>query len=36
MTRAEAESKLKELFRIDTFYEDQWSTISRILYYHKI
>jgi len=30
MTRVEAESKLKQLFRIDTFYEDQWSTISRI------
>ena len=30
MTRSEAESKLRSIFKIDTFYDDQWSTISKI------
>ena len=31
MTRTEAENKLKNLFKIDKFYNDQWATITRIL-----
>jgi len=30
MTRSEAENKLKNIFNIDTFYDDQWVTISRL------
>lgn len=30
MTRAEAERKLKNIFKFDTFYDDQWATISKI------
>jgi ATP-dependent DNA helicase RecQ len=30
MTRSEAESKLRSIFNIDTFYDDQWATISRL------
>lgn len=30
MTRLEAESKLRSIFNIDTFYDDQWATISRL------
>jgi len=30
MTRSEAEIKLKQIFNIETFYDDQWSTISRL------
>jgi len=31
MTRTEAESRLKNIFKYDKFYDDQWVTISRIL-----
>lgn len=31
MTRTEAESRLKNIFKLDKFYDDQWATISRIL-----
>lgn len=30
MTRTEAESKLKSIFKLDGFYDDQWATISKI------
>ena len=30
MTRIEAENKLKAIFKLDHFYDDQWATISRI------
>jgi ATP-dependent DNA helicase RecQ len=30
MTRSEAEIRLKNLFKITTFYDDQWATISRL------
>ncbi len=30
MTRAEAENRLKNLFKIPAFYDDQWATISRL------
>ncbi len=31
MNRSEAEQKLKKIFGFDNFYDDQWSTIERIL-----
>ena len=31
MTRIEAESRLKDIFKLDKFYDDQWATISKIL-----
>ncbi len=31
MTRTEAENRLKNIFKIDKFYDNQWATISRIL-----
>lgn len=31
MNRIEAEIKLKEIFKIDHFYDAQWSIIERIL-----
>jgi len=31
MTRTEAESRLKNIFKLDNFYDDQWATISRLL-----
>lgn len=31
MTRTEAESRLKNIFKFDKFYNDQWAAISRIL-----
>ena len=30
MNRSEAESKLKSIFKMNTFYDDQWATISRL------
>ncbi|MBN2089815.1 RecQ family ATP-dependent DNA helicase [candidate division KSB1 bacterium] len=30
MTRAEAENRLKNFFKIPAFYDDQWATISRL------
>jgi ATP-dependent DNA helicase RecQ len=30
MTRTEAENELKSIFKFNTFYDDQWATISRI------
>ncbi len=30
MTRRDTESELKSIFNIDTFYDDQWATISRL------
>mgnify|MGYP006278876169 CR=1 FL=1 len=31
MNRAEAENKLKEWFRLDSFYDEQWTAIERLL-----
>ena len=31
MTRAEAENKLKRIFGLDHFYDEQWRSIERIL-----
>lgn len=31
MTRAEAEARLRETFELDRFYDDQWTTIERLL-----
>ena len=31
MTRTEAESILKNVFKFNVFYENQWTTISKIL-----
>ncbi|NOX88565.1 MAG: RecQ family ATP-dependent DNA helicase [Calditrichaeota bacterium] len=31
MTRSEAEQHLKKIFNLDRFYDDQWTTISKIL-----
>jgi ATP-dependent DNA helicase RecQ len=31
MTRAEAEKRLNQTFRLDRFYDDQWTTIERLL-----
>ena len=31
MDRTQAEQKLKQIFKLDRFYDDQWATIDRIL-----
>ncbi|GBE28014.1 ATP-dependent DNA helicase RecQ [bacterium BMS3Bbin03] len=31
MTRTEAESRLKSIFKLEKFYDDQWASISRLL-----
>jgi len=36
ITRVEAEKKLKEIFGIDHFYDEQWTAIDSILHGNRI